>query len=152
MAGLAIVPGRGRKPDPLKVRSRNANIPKFSELLDIEPPSYMDNMKYASMIWRSVVPELLENELLKITDIHNLEVFCTAYETYRMCQIEVAKDGVTVEGASGSLVKNPALTALNEAVRQMATFGSLLGLDPTSRLRLTGAAKDNTPSNPFGRI
>lgn len=152
MAGKAIVAGRGRKPSPLTAKKNNVNVPKFSEVLDIEPPEYMEGMKYAVMIWRSVVPELLENNVLQITDMHNLEVFCMAYDTFRSSQLEIARDGVTVEGASGSPIKNPALTALNEAVRQMATFGALLGLDPSSRQRLSGAAKDNTPSNPFGMI
>ncbi|MCW0136121.1 P27 family phage terminase small subunit [Escherichia coli] len=43
--------------------------------------------------------------------------------------------GITVEVRRGQR-KTPALTAANEAARQMVTFGSLLGLDPASRQRL----------------
>ncbi|CAM3970569.1 phage terminase small subunit P27 family [Psychrobacter arenosus] len=150
MGGVAAVPGRGRKPDPRKSKSKNINIPTFSEVVDIEPPEYMNDLKFAAMIWRSIVPELLKNELLRITDMHNVEVFCMAYETYRQSQKELT-NGVTVMGASGSPIKNPALTALNEAVRQMATFGSLLGLDPSSRQRLTGAG-DKNQTNPFAGV
>lgn len=151
MGGIAAVPGRGRKADPRKSKNKNINVPTFSEVVDIEPPEYMDDLEFAPMIWRSIVPELLENELLRITDMHNVEVFCMAYDTYRQSQKELAKQGVTVMGASGSLIKNPALTALNEAARQMATFGSLLGLDPSSRQRLTGAG-DKNQTNPFAGV
>lgn len=147
MGGIAAVPGRGRKPKPKSGKAVASNVPKFSEVVDIEPPDYMLGLKYAPMIWQSIMPELLENEMLRITDMHNVEVFCMAYATYRECQTEIAKEGVTVLGASGSPIKNPALTALNEAARQMATFGSLLGLDPSSRQRLIGGgAKDKTNS------
>ena len=151
MGGIAAVPGRGRKADPRKSKNKNINVPEFSEVVDIEPPEYMSDLEFAPMIWRSIVPELLENELLKITDMHNVEVFCMAYDTYRKSQKELAIQGVTVMGASGSLIKNPALTALNEAARQMATFGSLLGLDPSSRQRLTGAG-NKEKTNPFSGV
>ena len=151
MGGLAAVPGRGRKPDPKKSKGKNINVPEFSNVTDIDPPDYMSDLEFAPMIWRSIVPELLENELLRITDMHNVEVFCMAYDTYRKSQMELAKEGVTVMGASGSPIKNPALTALNEAARQMATFGSLLGLDPSSRKRLTGVG-NKEQTNPFAGV
>ena len=74
-----------------------------------------------------------------------------AYETYRKCQSEIAFSGVTLNTEAGSVIKNPALTALNEAVRQMATFGSLLGLDPSSRQRLTGVG-NKEQTNPFSGV
>lgn len=151
MGGVAAVPGRGRKPDPRKSKNKNINIPEFSNVTNIDPPDYMDSLEYAPMIWRSIIPELLENELLKITDMHNVEVFCMAYETYRNCQAEIVFSGVTINTEAGSVIKNPALTALNEAVRQMATFGSLLGLDPSSRQRLTGAG-NKEQTNQFAGV
>ena len=160
MGGLAAVPGRGRKPDPKKSKGKNINVPEFSNVTDIDPPDYMDGLEFAPMIcwlvmpmmiWRSIVPELLENELLKITDMHNVEVFCMAYDNYRECQKEIVLKGITLATEGGSTIKNPALTALNEAVRQMATFGSLLGLDPSSRQRLTGVG-NKEQTNPFAGV
>ena len=43
---------------------------------------------------------------------------------------------------TGKKYKNPAMTAANEAMKQMASFGSLLGLDPSSRQRLIGGNKE----------
>ncbi len=54
---------------------------------------------------------------------------------------EVQLNGIVVAGAQGGPVKNPALTAMNEAARQMTMFGALLGLDPASRNRITGTGQ-----------
>lgn len=150
MGGIASVPGRGRKPKPQETKRANGNpgkrplnnhVPEFSEVTNIDVPEYMETLEYAPMIWKSIVPELLKNKILRITDMHNVEGFCLAYENWRQAQKEVALHGVVVAGSQGGPVKNPALTAMNEAVRQMATLGSLLGLDPSSRARLTGGGQ-----------
>ncbi|MGK8265434.1 hypothetical protein [Moraxella nonliquefaciens] len=41
---------------------------------------------------------------------------------------------------------------MNETARQLVSFGSLLGLDPASRTRLTGGGKAETVSNPFADL
>ncbi|MDV8151924.1 phage terminase small subunit P27 family [Acinetobacter pittii] len=152
MGGIASVPGRGRrsKPDEQKraagnpgKRPLNNNVPEFSEVTNIDVPEYMADLDYAPTIWREIVPELLKNKILRITDMHNVESFCIAYENWRQAQKEVALNGIVVAGSQGGPVKNPALTAMNEAARQMAMFGSLLGLDPSSRSRLIGDGKKN---------
>ncbi|AUX84870.1 phage terminase small subunit P27 family [Acinetobacter sp. ACNIH2] len=150
MSGIASVPGRGRKPKPQETKKANGNpgkrplnnhVPEFSEVTNIDVPEYMEALEYAPMIWKSIVPELLKNKILRITDMHNVEGFCLAYENWRKAQKEVSLNGIVVIGSQGGPIKNPALTAMNEAVRQMATLGSLLGLDPSSRARLTGGGQ-----------
>lgn len=160
MGGIASVPGRGRKAKPTEIkradgnpgkRPLNKNAPDFTEVVDIAPPLYFEGLEYAPMIWQSIVPELLENKVLRITDMHNVEAFCIAYDNYRRAQQQVNEEGVTVQGAMGGPIKNPALTALNEAVRQMVTLGSVLGLDPSSRQRLTGNP-DKKKTNSFASV
>ena len=160
MGGIASVPGRGRKAKPTEIkrvngnpgkRALNNNAPDFSAVVDIAPPIYFDGLEHATMIWQSIVPELLKNEVLKITDMHNVEAFCMAYENYRQCQKDIAQNGVTVQGAMGGPIKNPALTGINEAMKQMATFGAMLGLDPSSRQRLPGLGKKEK-TNSFASV
>ncbi|MHA3098413.1 phage terminase small subunit P27 family [Acinetobacter brisouii] len=150
MGGIASIPGRGRKSTPQETkrakgnpgkRPLNAHVPEFSKVVNIDVPDYMQELEYAAKIWESIVPELLKNKILCLTDMHNVEGFCLAYENWRKAQREVALHGIVVEGAQGGPVKNPALTAMNEAARQMTMFGSLLGLDPSSRGRLTGGGQ-----------
>lgn len=147
MGGIAAVAGRGRKPKP----SKKSNTPNFGKVIDIAPPDYFCDLEFASMMWRSIVPELLKNEVIRITDMHNVEAFCIAYDNYRQCQAEVATNGVVVKSSAGGSIKNPALTGINEAMRQMAMFGAMLGLDPSSRQRLTGGGKKEK-TNSFASV
>ena len=160
MGGIASVPGRGRKAKPTETklvagnpgkRPINKNAPDFTEVVDIAPPLYFEGLEFAPIIWQSVVPELLKNGVLRITDMHNVEGFCIAYDNYRQCQKDIAENGVTVMGGNGNLAKNPALTAINEAMKQMTMFGSMLGLDPSSRQRLTGVG-DKNKTNSFASV
>jgi P27 family predicted phage terminase small subunit len=140
MSGKSTVPGRGRKPKPNKQKllsgSKHANqqAVEFDLIQDVDPPEWLDEI--AAQMWGIICPRLCKERVLAVTDLHNLEAFCSAYSTFRLAETEVRNNGLTVEGATGGLVKNPALTAKNEALRQIATFGSMLGLDPSARGRL----------------
>lgn len=149
---------KGRKPKPTALkrlagnpgkRPLNDNEPEFTLITDIEPPTWLSDK--AIIMWETVMPELLRNKVLTVADIHNVEVFCMAYNRWRQAEDDIKVNGVTITNES-TTIKNPAVTVVNEATNQMMKFGALLGLDPSSRQRLSGAAKDNTPSNPFGMI
>lgn len=155
MGGIAKVAGRGRKPKPVArklaagnpgKRALNTNEPDFGLVTDIDPPEWVAG--HARDMWVRVAPLLLKQKVLQMTDLHNVEAFCMAYGNWRAASEHVAKNGIVVEGATGGPIKNPALTAQNEATKQMVTFGSLLGLDPASRQRLITPAKGKT-SNPW---
>lgn len=148
-------PGGGRKPKPtaLKLlqgnpgkRALNKNEPSPDALADVpEPPEWLGEI--AALIWRQVAPWLVESRILTLTDLHNLECFCMAYQRWREAQDDITKNGIVVMGAKQE-IKNPACTVANETKRQMATFGSMLGLDPSSRARL-GSPEAEKPKNPF---
>lgn len=146
---------QGRKPKPtaLKLVTGNPgkrrlkkNEPSPDALTKVpDPPDWMDGIGAA--MWREVSPWLVEAKILTATDLHNLEAFCMAYQRWREAQADITKNGIIVMGAKQE-IKNPACTVSNETMRQMATFGSALGLDPAARARLKpGGAKEET--NPF---
>ncbi|MDP2715530.1 phage terminase small subunit P27 family [Rheinheimera sp.] len=148
MSGTQIVAGRGRKPKPTArkraagnpgKRRLNDQEPDFSVIHSVEAPEWLS--ENARVMFRLVSNELCREQVLTATDLHNVEAFCTSYSNWRLAQAEIDCRGITVEGAMGGLIKNPAVTVANESLRQMVTFGSLLGLDPSSRSRLIGAAK-----------
>jgi len=158
MGGTAKVAGRGRKPKPTAKkqlagnpgkRAINNAEPQFSQVTNIDPPDWLS--ENASKMWQRVVPELLREQVLAITDLHNVEAFCIAYGNWRLAQDSIEQFGIVVQSAMGSPIKNPALTAANETMRQIVTFGSLLGLDPSSRSRLIGGKKTTT-NNPFADL
>lgn len=149
---------RGRRPKPTALkelagnpgkRALNKNEPKFSELKSVETPEWMPPL--AATMWETVLPELLANKVLTIPDLHNVEAFCMAYQRWREAQEDVTLNGIVIK-TENSVIKNPAVTVVNEASTQMMKFGALLGLDPSSRSRLMGATKDSKPSNPFADL
>lgn len=158
MGGTAAVAGRGRKPKPTAKkelagnpgkRALNKAEPQFSKITNVDPPDWLSER--AAAVWRMLVPELLRENVLALTDLHNIEAFCAAYSNWRMAQEAVDQFGPVVESAQGSPMKNPALTAANEAMRQMVTFGSMLGLDPASRTRIIGGNKQKS-TNEFAAL
>ncbi|MEW7867483.1 phage terminase small subunit P27 family [Aeromonas diversa] len=161
MGGQATVPGRGRKPKPTALkrlagnpgkRSLNNAEPTFTPLLYVECPEWLAEDQWAPTMWDMVIRELCGAEVLCVTDLHNLEAFCAAYSRWRRAEIEITKHGLVVEGATGGPVKNPACTVANESLKQMTTYGSLLGLDPSSRSRLIGGNKKQGGGNPFAAL
>ena len=158
MGGTATVAGRGRKPKPTAQkklagnpgkRALNHAEPEFSKITDVDPPEWLSER--AAVMWKMILPELLRENVVALTDLHNVEAFCTAYDNWRMAQESIKENGIVVAGATGGPVKNPALTAANETMRQMVTFGSLLGLDPSSRTRLIGGNKEKA-TNEFAQL
>ena len=153
MAGVSGRSGRRAKPVALKVlngnagkRKLNKEEPDFGLVENIDCPDWLG--EFARELWETVTPLLCAEKILQATDIQNLVVYCDAYDQFRMCVEDIKRQGITIMTESGSIVKNPSVTAKNEASRTMATYGGMLGLDPASRQRLTGASKSNS-DNPF---
>ena len=156
MAGVAGRSGRRAKPVAKKQlagnpgkRALNTDEPDFGLVQTVDCPLWMGD--FGRELWETIAPLLCRERVIEATDVQNLEVYCNAYDQFRMSQDEVRKNGVTVMGAT-ALVKNPAVTALKEATAMMATYGGMLGLDPSSRQRLTGVAKKKDDGNPFAAL
>lgn len=145
---------RGRKPKPvaLKViqgnpgkRKLDKNAPAPDALTEVPaPPEWMP--EEAAGIWKRAAPWLVESKILTPTDLHNLEAFCMAYQRWREAQDDITLRGIIVPTGPHKEGKNPACTVANESLRQVATFGAALGLDPAARARLKpGAAPVQNP-------
>lgn len=74
-----------------------------------------------------------------------------AYCRWREAEQDITRVGITIE-TEKTVIKNPSVTVVNEAKRQMVQFGSLLGLDPSSRQRLMGPKKNEGGGNPFADL
>ncbi|MFT9958635.1 phage terminase small subunit P27 family, partial [Salmonella enterica] len=84
-----------------------------------------------------------------VTDLAVLERWCVAYEFWRRAVKNITRQGNTITGAMGGMVKNPELTAKKEQESEMSSTGAMLGLDPSSRQRLIGLAGKKKATNPF---
>ena len=155
---MPVAPGRGRKAKPVAKkkaagnpggRQLNTNEPDFGEISNIDAPDWLQGP--GRSLWEVLAPQLCGQNVLKLTDIQNLEAYCAAYGRFREAEDAIKMHGSVIQEESGKLYKNPAVTIVNEATRQMATLGSMLGLDPSSRQRLVG--KDGERSgNPFAHL
>jgi P27 family predicted phage terminase small subunit len=157
MPGVAGRSGRKAKPTARKAlagnpgkRALNTAEPNFGAVTNVDPPEWLPAGP-ATDIWVHLAPLLCKQQVMQATDIQNLEFYCAAYGRFRDAQAHIAQYGIVVDGAQGGMVKNPAATIINEALRQMATFGSMLGLDPASRQRLVGPKKKGE-GNPWAAV
>lgn len=147
--------GRPAKPTALKLLQGNPGKRKLKKdgpapapLAETpDPPEWLG--AWAVDMWQTIAPWLTQTGIMTRTDTHNLAAFCAAYDRWRQAEEEVASVGITVTDKKGVVKKNPACTVINEALRQLASFGASLGLDPASRARLMGSGKPETPDNPF---
>lgn len=151
MGGKALVSGRGRKAKPVArkqaagnpgKRALNTDQPEYAALKNVDAPEWIEG--YAREMWERVSGELCSQGVLTIPDLHNLEAFCDAYGRWREARDKLKIEGLVVEGAMGGPLKNPYVTVVNESLKQLVTFGALLGLDPSSRQRLMGGKKPSS--------
>ena len=158
MTGKSLVSGRGRKPKPTAVKTRqgnpgkrklNENEPKFSEFDEHSPPPD-DLDENGKTMWAFVLRELIPQKVLLKTDLQTEANNCIAYQNRKKANQDIERYGSVIESDTG-IKRNPAYTTLKEAMADMAKFGSLLGLDPSSRTRLVGNA-DNEVKNPFAEL
>lgn len=122
---------------------------KHEEVEDLTAPDWMEGL--ALVKWNELAVKLKKAGVLTVVDVHNLEAFCTAYATFRKAYEEVENEGNTMPTLNGGVQKNPSVTVMNEAMRNMVTYGSLLGLDPSSRTKISGKAGDKK-DNPFAKL
>ena len=98
MSGKSIIPGRGRKPKPNKQKllsgSKHAksNAVEFELINHATPPEWLDDL--ATMMWETICPKLCQEKVLAVTDLHNVEAFCSAYSTFRLSINEIQEKGL----------------------------------------------------------
>lgn len=94
------------------------------------PPSYLS--KEAKAEWRKAAAILvLERKVLTVADLPTLENYIIAVDTMRQLYAELRTHGHVL--ASGK--RNPASTALGQAMQQQLRAAEHLGLTPTARSR-----------------
>lgn len=154
--------GRKAKPTELKIvqgthdksRERKRGIeqePDFAEVESIEPPETLDGLALST--WIDLAPKLKQAKVLREADLRALEAYCLAYSNLRKAQESLDMYGpMLMNENSGVYYKNPAATAVNEAMTQLARYSALLGLDPSSRTRINVGKRETEKGNPFAEL
>ncbi len=133
MAGTAGRSGRRPKPTARKAlagnpgkRALNKDEPVFTPIKGVEPPEWFaeEDLPLATIMWQLTTKELCGQGLLCVTDLAVLERWCVAYEFWRRAVKNIARQGNTITGAMGGMVKNPELTAKKEQESEMSSTGA----------------------------
>lgn len=122
--------GGGRKP---KTTSQHK-----SSLTRINPPEELVG-PHAVKMWKQQSKVLIDRGTFEIEDAPLLQAYCNAFQRMLDADIEINKQGLTVLTGDGSTKMNPVINAHSKYAQQFSRFGSLLGLDPLTRLRMLGA-------------
>lgn len=147
---------RGRKPTPIPIRQARGNpgkrpIPTPADVPAPErvpdPPAHLD--AEAKREWRRVAPILLKAGLYSHLDRAALAAYCTTYSRWAEAEKHVSKEGAVLRGkTSGAPYQNPWLAVANKALEQIRAFEAEFGMSPSSRSRVTPAAKKEE-ADPF---
>lgn len=149
--------GKGRKPKPTAQkklagnpgkRALNHEEPQFDPVTDVDAPAHLHDFMFAVECWDTYAPQLCSRGVMTVADLWNLEAFCLAYSVYRASMAE-ANGSPTIMQENGTMKKHPALSAANEALRQMQSLGAVLGLDPANRSRIIAPNGNKPKENAF---
>lgn len=77
-------------------------------------------------------------------DVNLFAAYCEAAARREAAQRELNRDGLTVTGQKGNLVKHPAVQIERDATEQMNRLGGKFGLSPSDRAGL--AVKEKLPA------
>lgn len=104
------------------------------------PPSIPDAPEFLPIEgrreWVRVATELDKVGILTECDRGILTAYCRAWAQLARATKETNRSGIVLVGPEGGRYQNPWMAVANKAAEQIAKFGGLLGLDPTSRTRI----------------
>lgn len=132
--------GRNKKSAKLKILegrpgTKVSTSPKTPPIFPHKAPR--GTPKYAAEFWKVYAPMLDRAGVLRASDVAAFEILSLTYNTIKLAEDEIAKHGLLIPGARGDeLVKNPAVSILNQARQQFRLQCQSFSLDPHSRERL----------------
>lgn len=133
--------GGGRKP--------KTSTQHKSSLTRIAPPDELiDEM--AVRIWKTQSKILIERGTFELEDAPLLVAYCNSFAYMLQAEQEIGAQGLVVPTADGSIKKSPFVGVRNDCIAQLTRTGSLLGLDPLTRLRMLGAGSGPDDGNNEG--
>lgn len=124
-------------------RKRKTALQHKSSISRIAPPAELID-ETAVSLWKSQSKVLIERGTFEPEDAPLLLAYCNSFAYMIKADLKItdwaADDGgMVVVTGDGSIKKSPYVAARNDYVAQLSRLGSLLGLDPLTRLRMLGA-------------
>lgn len=133
---------RGPKPRSTVVRRLEGRIAPGEEnrlepVIAFPPvmPDVVANDATARREWERL-ENILPPGMLTAGDAALMTAYCLAWSLMLSAQQSVRDDGVTVQGAMGGVVANPAANVMTRAIDLLAKLTDRMGLSPSARGRL----------------
>lgn len=132
-------------------RKRKGSDQHKSSLTRIAPPDDLIDA-VAVRIWKTQSKILIERGTFELEDAPLLIAYCNSFAYMLQAEQQIGAQGMVVPTADGSIKKSPYVGVRNDCIAQLTRTGSLLGLDPLTRLRMLGGGSDgdgNSEGNEF---
>lgn len=131
--------------------------PADVEDLDLLQVRARHQRRIATETWRELAQVLVERKVLTRSDLHSLEMCCWEYARWRVLSDVIEEEGPTVaqrngEGEVIAVVSHPAVGQMDRAQANVERLLVQLGLTPSARVRVRGAATDEREENPFAGL
>lgn len=128
-------------------RKRKTTAQHKSSLTRIAPPDELMDAQ-AVRLWKTQSKVLIERGTFEIEDAPLLVAYCNSFSMMLQAEMKIADasaddGGMAIPTADGSWKKSPYVGVRNDCVSQLGRLGSLLGLDPLTRIRMLGAGKND---------
>lgn len=126
-------------------RKRKTTTQHKSSLTRINPPDELIDPT-AVKVWKTQSKVLIERGTFEVEDAPLLVAYCNSFAYMLQAEEKIAAEGLVVPTADGSIKKSPYVNVRNDAISQLTRTGSLLGLDPLTRIRMMGAGSNDDPT------
>ncbi|NQY65519.1 MAG: phage terminase small subunit P27 family [Alteromonadaceae bacterium] len=126
-------PGAGKKVSNLAVGDESIRY--------VRPPDELID-QHAIDCWKTNAKLLIRRGCFAAEDVILLLSYCNAHAMMLKCDVELAGNFIT-EAGSGGIKKHPLVNVRNDAFTQITRAGSLLGLNPMSRVRFMNGGSDS---------
>nr|WP_180323143.1 P27 family phage terminase small subunit [Marinobacter adhaerens] len=98
----------------------------------------------AVRVWKTQSKVLIERGTFEIEDAPLLVAYCNSFALMLQAEAmitdkEAEHGGLAVPTSDGSIKKSPYVNVRADAISHLTRTGSLLGLDPLTRIRMMGA-------------
>ncbi|NWN92286.1 phage terminase small subunit P27 family [Marinobacter adhaerens] len=124
-------------------RKRKTSDKHKSSLTRINPPDELID-QVAVRVWKTQSKVLIERGTFEIEDAPLLVAYCNSFALMLQAEAmitdkEAEHGGLAVPTSDGSIKKSPYVNVRADAISHLTRTGSLLGLDPLTRIRMMGA-------------
>lgn len=130
-------------------RKRKTHTEHKSSLTRISPPDELID-DIAVRVWKTQSKILIERGTFELEDAPLLIAYCNSFAYMLQAEERIGSEGMVVPTSDGSIKKSPYVGVRNDCIAQLTRTGSLLGLDPLTRIRMLGGGGGNDDGNNGG--